>query len=76
MAIFMCVGYFYFHILEGICFAGFLHFFLQVVTHFTSFHLCFFRQFSDSCECAQQEKASRQTHSQESEKIKKKKQKS
>jgi hypothetical protein len=23
MAIFMCVGYFYFHILEGICFAGF-----------------------------------------------------
>jgi hypothetical protein len=27
MAIFRCVGYFYFHIPEGICFAGFAFFF-------------------------------------------------
>jgi hypothetical protein len=37
MAIFRCVGYSYFRILEGICFAGFTCTWL----HFARFHLCF-----------------------------------
>jgi hypothetical protein len=37
MAIFRCVGYFYFHIAEGICFAGFCLF--CTWSHFARFHL-------------------------------------
>jgi hypothetical protein len=40
MAIFKCVGYFYFHIPEGICFAGFLPFLARGYTMHVS--ICFF----------------------------------
>jgi hypothetical protein len=42
MAIFTCVGCFYFRIPEGICFAGFTCTWL----HFARFHLCFHALFS------------------------------
>jgi hypothetical protein len=41
MAIFTCVGCFYFRIPEAICFAGFCIFFLHVIIQFHSLHACF-----------------------------------
>jgi hypothetical protein len=53
MAIFKCVGYFYFHIPEGLCFASFffLCLFLRVVTPCTFPLVVFFIYLVDSCVC-------------------------
>jgi hypothetical protein len=53
MAIFKCVGYFNFHMPEGSCFAAFLPFFT----------------WSHSAQRNNKEKASRQTHTQETTKL-------
>jgi hypothetical protein len=47
MVIFMCVGYFYFHVPEEICFAGFLPFLARGWLHVSIriFLFCFFLSF-------------------------------
>jgi hypothetical protein len=46
MAIFKCVGYFYFHIPEGICFAGFLSFLHYYFVHKSLLMNCILCQIS------------------------------